>query len=98
MCPKEVHEEDRKRAISFSLSTNDKKMIQRVQEMYHLNSNAEAIMFCVKHAAAGRIAMPGQNIVSSVDGTAVEQARQKIALPSEGRPAGLGLTAPGEKK
>ena len=97
MCAKEMNEEDRKRAISFSLSTNDKKMIQRVQEMYHLNSNAEAIMFCVKHAAAGRIAMPGQKIISTVDGTAVEQARQKIATPGEGKPTGLGLTAPEEK-
>ena len=84
-------DEERKRPISFSLSSKDKEMIQRVQEQYHLNSMAEAIMFSIKHAAAGRIAMAGQKIVSSLDGTAHIAAQEKLAAAPVKKPTGLGI-------
>lgn len=84
--------DEKKKAISFSLSNKDRELIQKVQEMYHLNSLAEAIMFSIRHAAAGRIAMVGQKIVSALDGSAHEKAQSKPEKSGEKKQATLGLT------
>jgi len=59
---KKVDKEHRRTAWGLSLSPKDRECIEKVRKQYGFVSKSEAVRFCIRMAASGRIVMPDASL------------------------------------